>query len=155
MPQIDCPCCGAKINLTVEPVSALSDMLGAPKSRPAKSEYAAVRDTPKHYTTQPQPVKAAPLPKVPEKKYRTNTDIGAFRQALLDAGFSKQADSQIFNDKNVDSRRLKLWFGRSVVTGSVASRELLDQALKHYFGDRLISHGEHEYEYSYIVRLKL
>lgn len=165
MQKVECPCCGANLRIVVEPISALT--LPDTKSRPAKSEYAKVRDhglpEPKHYPTMP-PV-AAPLPKVPEKKYRTNTDVGAFRQALADAGFVEQAaDGLIFNDKNVDSRRLKLWFGKAVVDGSKAQMWALNEALKKYFGDRLISHGKYVSEgymadvkgcTSYIVRLEL
>lgn len=157
MHQVDCPCCGAKLRVVVEAVSAL-DLL-EPKSRPAKSEYATVRDS------VPRPVVPAPLPKAPAKKYRTNTDVGAFRQALYDAGFRQgQADGPIFNDKGVDSRRLKLWFGKDIVDGSKVQMWALNKALKKYFGDRLISHGKYVSEgymagmkgrTSYIVRLEL
>lgn len=155
MNKVECPCCGAKLRVVVEAASALSD-LGAP-SRPAKSEYAAVRDTP--------PVAPKPLviPKVEPKKYRTDTDIGAFRQALADAGFTEQAENGIFfNDKNVDSRRLKLWFGRAVVEAEDWQANALKAALLKYFGNRLIMCGSYATEWdhrrnrtSYIVRLKL
>lgn len=156
MNQIDCPCCGAKLKLTLEPVSVL-DLLG-PKSRPAKSEYAVVRDTP----ARPAP-KPLVIPKVEPKKYRTNTDVGAFRQALADAGFAEQAENGIFfNDKNVDNRRLKLWFGRAVVEAEDWQANALKAALLKYFGDRLIMCGSYATEWdkrrgtlSYIVRLKL
>ena len=146
MNQIECPCCGSKLKLTLEPVSAL-DLLG-PKSRPAKSEYAVVRDT--------------PPPKVEPKKYRTDTDVGAFRQALADAGFTEQAENGIFfNDKNDRSRRLKLWFGGSVVNADEHQRQQLHDALLKYFGDRMIMCGSYtsnngwRKHTSYIVRLKL
>ena len=152
MNQIECPCCGSKLKLTIEPVSAL-DLLG-PKSRPAKSEYAVVRDTP--------PPKPLVIPKVEPKKYRTNTDVGAFRQALADAGFTEQAaDGLIFNDKNDRSRRLKLWFGGSVVNADEHQRQQLHDALLKYFGDRMIMCGSYtsnngwRKHTSYIVRLKL
>lgn len=152
MNQIECPCCGSKLKLTLEPVSAL-DLLG-PKSRPAKSEYAVVRDTP--------PPKPLVIPKVEPKKYRTNTDVGAFRQALADAGFTEQAaDGLIFNDKNDRSRRLKLWFGGSVVNADEHQRQQLHDALLKYFGDRMIMCGSYtsnngwRKHTSYIVRLKL
>lgn len=152
MNQIECPCCGSKLKLTLEPVSAL-DLLG-PKSRPAKSEYAVVRDTP--------PPKPLVIPKVEPKKYRTNTDVGAFRQALADAGFTEQAaDGLIFNDKNDRSRRLKLWFGGSVVNADEHQRQQLRDALLKYFGDRMIMCGSYtsnngwRKHTSYIVRLKL
>lgn len=156
MNQIDCPCCGAKLKLTLEPVSAL-DLLG-PKSRPAKSEYAVVRDTPAR--SAPKPLV---IPKVEPKKYRTDTDVGAFRQALADAGFVEQAENGIFfNDKNVDSRRLKLWFGRAVVEAEDWQANALKAALLKYFGNRLIMCGSYATEWdhrrnrtSYIVRLKL
>lgn len=162
MQKVECPCCGANLRIVVEPISALT--LPDTKSRPAKSEYAKVRDhglpEPKHYPTMP-PV-AAPLPKVPEKKYRTNTDVGAFRQALADAGFVEQAaDGLIFNDKNVDSRRLKLWFGGSVVNADEHQRQQLRDALLKYFGDRMIMCGSYtsnngwRKHTSYVVRLKL
>lgn len=154
MHQVNCPCCGANLRVVVEAVSAL-DLLG-PKSRPAKSEYATVRDS------VPRPVVPAPLPKVPEPMYRINTDVGAFRQALHDAGFVKQAeDGAIFNDKNVDSRRLKLYFGGAVADASKAQKEKLGDALKKYFGERLLEHGPYiggcwrgPYT-AYIVRLGL
>lgn len=154
MHQVNCPCCGAKLRVVVEAVSAL-DLLGA-KSRPAKSEYATVRDS------VPPPVVPAPLPKVPEKKYRTNTDVGAFRQALHDAGFVRQAeDGTIFNDKNVDSRRLKLYFGGAVANADDDQRRKFADALKKYFGARLLDHGTYigacfrgTYT-SYVVRLAL
>ena len=152
MNQIECPCCGSKLKLTLEPVSAL-DLLG-PKSRPAKSEYAVVRDTP--------PPKPLVIPKVEPKKYRTNTDVGAFRQALADAGFTEQAENGIFfNDKNDRSRRLKLWFGGSVVNADEHQRQQLHDALLKYFGDRMIMCGSYtsnngwRKHTSYIVRLKL
>lgn len=152
MNQIECPCCGSKLKLTLEPVSAL-DLLG-PKSRPAKSEYAVVRDTP--------PPKPLVIPKVEPKKYRTNTDVGAFRQALADAGFTGQAKNGIFfNDKNDRSRRLKLWFGGSVVNADEHQRQQLHDALLKYFGDRMIMCGSYtsnngwRKHTSYIVRLKL
>jgi hypothetical protein len=157
MDKVECPCCGAKLKITVEPFSALSD-LGAP-SRPAKSQYATVRDTP--------PMRPAPkplvIPKVEPKKYRTNTDIGAFRQALADAGFVEQAENGIFfNDKNVDSRRLKLWFGTAVVDAEEWQGQALRAALLKYFGDRLIMCGSYATAWdqrrgrkSYIVRLEL
>lgn len=152
MNQIECPCCGSKLKLTLEPVSAL-DLLG-PKSRPAKSEYAVVRDTP--------PPKPLVIPKVEPKKYRTNTDVGAFRQALADAGFTEQAENGIFfNDKNDRSRRLKLWFGGSVVNADEHQRQQLHDALLKYFGDRMIMCGSYtsnngwRKRTSYIVRLKL
>lgn len=152
MNQIECPCCGSKLKLTLEPVSAL-DLLG-PKSRPAKSEYAVVRDTP--------PPKPLVIPKVEPKKYRTGTDVGAFRQALADAGFTEQAaDGLIFNDKNDRSRRLKLWFGGSVVNADEHQRQQLHDALLKYFGDRMIMCGSYtsnngwRKHTSYIVRLKL
>ncbi len=152
MNQIDCPCCGAKLRVVVEAVSALGD-LGSP-SRPAKSEYAVVRDTP--------PPKPLVIPKVEPKKYRTNTDVGAFRQALADAGFTEQAaDGLIFNDKNDRSRRLKLWFGGSVVNADEHQRQQLHDALLKYFGDRMIMCGSYtsnngwRKHTSYIVRLKL
>lgn len=156
MNQIDCPCCGAKLKLTLEPVSVL-DLLG-PKSRPAKSEYAVVRDAP----ARPAP-KPLVIPKVEPKKYRTDTDIGAFRQALADAGFTEQAENGIFfNDKNVDNRRLKLWFGRAVVEAEQWQANALNAALLKYFGNRLIMCGSYATEWdkhrnrlSYIVRLKL
>ena len=156
MNKVECPCCGAKLRVVVEAVSALGD-LGAP-SRPAKSEYAAVRDTP----TRPAP-KPLAITKVEPKKYRTDTDIGAFRQALADAGFTEQAENGIFfNDKNVDSRRLKLWFGRAVVEAEQWQANALNAALLKYFGDRLIMCGSYATEWdkhrnrlSYIVRLKL
>lgn len=151
MNQIECPCCGSKLKLTLEPVSAL-DLLG-PKSRPVKSEYAVVRDTP--------PPKPLVIPKVEPKKYRTNTDVGAFRQALADAGFTEQAaDGLIFNDKNDRSRRLKLWFGGSVVNADEHQRQQLHDALLKYFGDRMIMCGSYtsnngwRKHTSYIVRLK-
>ena len=131
--QVDCPCCGSKLEVTVSPVSALS--LGDSKSQPAQSQYAVVR---------PDTAKVAPIPTPSQKKYRINTDIGAFRQALADAGFVEQAeDGTIFNDKNVNSRRLKLWFGRAVCDAPVEQKEALGNALKKYFGDRLIDHGSH------------
>lgn len=152
MNQIECPCCGSKLKLTLEPVSAL-DLLG-PKSRPAKSEYAVVRDTP--------PPKPLVIPNVEPKKYRTGTDVGAFRQALADAGFTEQAaDGLIFNDKNDRSRRLKLWFGGSVVNADEHQRQQLRDALLKYFGDRMIMCGSYtsnngwRKHTSYIVRLKL
>lgn len=152
MNQIECPCCGSKLKLTLEPVSAL-DLLG-PKSRPAKSEYAVVRDTP--------PPKPLVIPKVEPKKYRTGTDVGAFRQALADAGFTEQAENGIFfNDKNDRSRRLKLWFGGSVVNADEHQRQQLHDALLKYFGDRMIMCGSYtsnngwRKHTSYIVRLKL
>lgn len=157
MNKVECPCCGAKLKITVEPFSALSD-LGAP-TRPAKSEYAAVRDTP--------PMRPAPkplvIPKVEPKKYRTDTDIGAFRQALADAGFVEQAENGIFfNDKNVDNRRLKLWFGTAVVDAEEWQANALKAALLKYFGDRLIMCGSYATAWdqrrgrkSYIVRLEL
>lgn len=153
MNQIECPCCGSKLKLTLEPVSALD--LQGPKSRPAKSEYAVVRDTP--------PPKPLVIPKVKPKKYRTDTDVGAFRQALADAGFVEQAENGFFfNDKNVDSRRLKLWFGRAVVEADQWQVDALKAALLKYFGDRLIMCGSYATEWdrhrnrmSYIVRLKL
>lgn len=152
MNQIECPCCGSKLKLTLEPVSAL-DLLG-PKSRPAKSEYAVVRDTP--------PPKPLVIPKVEPKKYRTDTDVGAFRQALADAGFTEQAENGIFfNDKNDRSRRLKLWFGGSVVNADEHQRQQLHDALLKYFGDRMIMCGSYtsnngwRKHTSYIVRLKL
>ena len=152
MNKVECPCCGSKLKLTLEPVSAL-DLLG-PKSRPAKSEYAVVRDTP--------PPKPLVIPKVEPKKYRTNTDVGAFRQALADAGFTEQAaDGLIFNDKNDRSRRLKLWFGGSVVNADEHQRQQLHDALLKYFGDRMIMCGSYtsnngwRKHTSYIVRLKL
>lgn len=148
MNQIECPCCGSKLKLTLEPVSAL-DLLG-PKSRPAKSEYAVVRDTP------------PPKPLVIPKKYRTDTDVGAFRQALADAGFTEQAENGIFfNDKNDRSRRLKLWFGGSVVNADEHQRQQLHDALLKYFGVRMIMCGSYtsnngwRKHTSYIVRLKL
>lgn len=151
MNQIECPCCGSKLKLTLEPVSAL-DLLG-PKSRPAKSEYAVVRDTP--------PPKPLVIPKVEPKKYRTDTDVGAFRQALADAGFTEQAENGIFfNDKNDRSRRLKLWFGGSVVNADEHQRQQLHDALLKYFGDRMIMCGSYtsnngwRKHTSYIVRLK-
>ena len=151
--QVDCPCCGSKLEVTVSPVSALS--LSDSKSRPAQSHYAAVRPD-------PVPPKAAPIPTPPQKKYRTNTDAGAFRQALADAGFVKQAeDGTIFNDKNVNSRRLKLWFGRAVCDAPAEQKEALGNALKKYFGDRLIDHGSHAgfcwrgTTMSYVVNLSL
>lgn len=52
--QVDCPCCGSKLEVTVSPVSALS--LSDSKSRPAQSQYAAVRPD-------PVPPKAAPIPR--------------------------------------------------------------------------------------------
>ena len=157
MNKVECPCCGAKLKITVEPFSALSD-LGAP-SRPAKSEYAAVRDTP---PMRPVP-KPLVIPKVEPKKYRTNTDIGAFRQALADAGFVEQAENGIFfNDKNVDTRRLKLWFGTAVVDAEEWQANALKAALLKYFGDRLIMCGSYATAWdqrrgrkSYIVRLEL
>lgn len=152
MNQIECPCCGSKLKLTLEPVSAL-DLLG-PKSRPAKSEYAVIRDTP--------PPKPLVIPKVEPKKYRTDTDVGAFRQALADAGFTEQAENGIFfNDKNDRSRRLKLWFGGSVVNADEHQRQQLHDALLKYFGDRMIMCGSYtsnngwRKHTSYIVRLKL
>lgn len=152
MNQIECPCCGSKLKLTLEPVSAL-DLLG-PKSHPAKSEYAVVRDTP--------PPKPLVIPKVEPKKYRTDTDVGAFRQALADAGFTEQAENGIFfNDKNDRSRRLKLWFGGSVVNADEHQRQQLHDALLKYFGDRMIMCGSYtsnngwRKHTSYIVRLKL
>lgn len=152
MNQIECPCCGSKLKLTLEPVSAL-DLLG-PKSRPAKSEYAVVRDTP--------PPKPLVIPKVEPKKYRTDTDVGAFRQALADAGFTEQAENGIFfNDKNDRSRRLKLWFGGSVVNADEHQRQQLHDALLKYFGVRMIMCGSYtsnngwRKHTSYIVRLKL
>lgn len=166
MEKVECPCCGAKLKITVdpfsvEPLSALSE-LGAP-SRPAKSEYAAVRETP---TTRPGPtplVIRLDIPLVKPKKYRTDTDIGAFRQALADAGFVEQAENGIFfNDKNVDSRRLKLWFGNAVVNANEKQDRALNNALLKYFGDRLIMCGSYAAAWdqprgrkSYIVRLKL
>ena len=151
--QVDCPCCGSKLEVTVSPVSALA--LSDSKSRPAQSQYAAVRPD-------PVPPKAAPIPTPPQKKYRTNTDVGAFRQALADVGFVKQAeDGTIFNDKNVNSRRLKLWFGRAVCDATNEQKEALDNALKKYFGDRLLDHGPHSgfcwrgVTMSYVVNLSL
>lgn len=155
MNQIECPCCGSKLKLALEPVSAL-DLLG-PKSRPAKSEYAVVRDTPAR--SAPKPLV---IPKVEPKKYRTNTDVGAFRQALADAGFTEQAENGIFfNDKNDRSRRLKLWFGGSVVNADEHQRQQLHDALLKYFGVRMIMCGSYtsnngwRKHTSYIVRLKL
>jgi len=150
--QVDCPCCGSKLKVELTPVSALD--LGAEKSRPAKSEYAIVRPD-------PIPVKPAPVPQAPVKKYRTDTFTGKFRQALADAGFTKQADAgQIFNDKGVTGRRLKLWFGRAVREASDDQKMQLDVALKKYFGDDLVSHGAHYSDSwqgtttSYVVYLK-
>ena len=160
MNQIECPCCGSKLKLTLEPVSAL-DLLG-PKSRPAKSEYATVRDTPTRDKLNLAVKAPLVIPKVEPKKYRTNTDIGAFRQALADAGFTEQAaDGLIFNDKNDRSRRLKLWFGGSVVNADEHQRQQLHDALLKYFGDRMIMCGSYtsnngwRKHTSYIVRLKL
>lgn len=147
--QVDCPCCGSKLEVTVSALS-LSDS----ESRPAQSQYAARLD--------PVPPKAAPIPTPPPKKYRTNTDAGAFRQALADAGFVKQAeDGTIFNDKNVNSRRLKLWFGRAVCDATGEQKEALGNALKKHFGDRLLDHGPHSsfcwrgVTMSYVVNLSL
>lgn len=155
MNKVECPCCGAKLRVVVEAASALSD-LGAP-SRPAKSEYAAVRDTP------PAAPKPLVIPKVEPKKYRTDTDTGAFRQALYDAGFVDQAErGSIFNDKGQETRRLKLWFARSVVNAEDWQQQALKAALLKYFGKRLIMCGSYANTWdkrcgrvSYIVRLEL
>ena len=95
------------------------------------------------------------------KKFRTNTDVGSFRQALYNAGFIDRADELIFNDKNVDSRRLKLWFAGSVVNATEAQKQKLDLALQAQFGDRLLRHGAIKgstwrgHVMSYAVHLKL
>lgn len=159
MNKVECPCCGAKLKITVEPFSALSDL--GPASRPAKSQYATVRDTPTRDKL--NIAVKAPLPEVPKKKYRVDTDIGAFRQALADAGFADQAENgSFFNDKGVERRRLKLWFGRAVCEAPEQQRQQLTTALLKYFGDRLIMNGSYANEWdrrcnrlSYIVRLKL
>lgn len=161
MDKVECPCCGAKLKITVEPFSALSD-LGAP-TRPATSEYATVRDTPTRDKLNLAVKAPLVIPKVEPKKYRTDTDIGAFRQALADAGFVEQAENGIFfNDKNVDSRRLKLWFGTAVVDAEEWQGQALRAALLKYFGDRLIMCGSYATAWdqrrgrkSYIVRLEL
>lgn len=150
--QVDCPCCGSNLKVELARVSALD--LGGEKSRPAKSEYAIVRPD-------PIPGKPAPTPQAPVKKYRIDTFTGKFRQALTDAGFTKQAeDGQIFNDKGVTGRRLKLWFGRAVCEAADEQKMQLDVALKKYFGEDLVSHGAHYSSSwqgkstSYVVHLK-
>ena len=140
MSKCKCPNCGTKFKLK------------AKKLKDKVAEY--VEEIVPHMNT------CKPLPKA--KKYRTNTDVGAFRQALADAGFTEQAaDGLIFNDKNDRSRRLKLWFGGSVVNADEHQRQQLHDALLKYFGDRMIMCGSYtsnngwRKHTSYIVRLKL
>lgn len=109
----------------------------------------------------PDRAPALKLSKAPvAKKYRTNTDVGAFRQALHDAGFTDEADNIIFNDKRQNSRRLKLWFGRNVFDASAAKQRKLAAALSRHFGNRLVEtsadtgKGPGGRTFSFIVRLK-
>lgn len=88
-------------------------------------------------------------------KFRVNTDIGAFRQALYDAGYIDAAVNFIYNDKRAKNRRLKSWclvnyYRPDRQTGSI---EQLAIALEKYFGDRLISHNRYKGN-NYIVCLK-
>lgn len=144
MYKCTCPRCGGELQIELKASSALQ--LPTAMSRPSKSEYAVVRDTPRARPRPPEPVANKP-------KYQIDTDTGAFRQALFEASFVKGADGTIFNDKNVDSRRLKLWGGQINAHGTTTQLRRLDAALKKYFGDRLISHGT--YGSSYVVRLTL
>ena len=135
-----CPNCGTKFKLKI-------------KAKKDKAE--------------PTPVRPAPMPTFnltspKPKKYRTTTDVGAFRQALYNCGFATAADSHIFNDKNTDSRRLKLWFASDVLNSSVDSRDKLRNELVAQFGDRLLMCGSYHQKsdhrpnrVSYIIRLKL
>jgi hypothetical protein len=83
--SIQCPHCQGTINVTITMTA------GDP---PAKVE----------------PPVADPIPTVkPATTFRTNTDVGLFRQCLHDVGLPLSArDGSIYNDKNTASRRLKL-----------------------------------------------
>lgn len=127
--ELNCPCCGNKLNVELHPVSNLSD-LGAP-GKPAESEYAQLRPC-----VAPQPV-VAPLPEV-KPKFRVSTDTGKFRQALHDAGFDQAAtDGIIYNDPRDGGNRLKLYFARSIVDASDEQLDKLKACLGEQFGDRL------------------
>lgn len=154
MLETKCPCCGMSLRVVVEAVSALH----VPKEQPriSKSEYASVRDAVGSMT--------ADVVQKQQAKFHVHTDIGKFRQALYNAGFVEQAENGFFfNDKNVDSRRLKLWFAAPVIDASDDQKKKLEIALQDQFGDSLLSHGVYyqnrgwgqPQRRSYIIRLKL
>ena len=86
------------------------------------------------------------------------TDVAKFREALAGAGFDN--DGTIFNDKRLNSRRLKLWAGHGVTVAPHRQKVKLVSNLQDQFGDRLISVDSRTVvsmrrPTSVIVRLKL
>ena len=97
-------------------------------------------------------------------KFALHTDMGQFRKALWLAGYHDlAANATIFNDKNTESRCLKVWFARTILESNGKQKGRLVDELVNQFGDRLIECGEytscHESYYphpdSYIIRLTL
>lgn len=147
-----CPHCGTKFKMVTKKIISLG--------KNAKHLESDVEEA----------LFVAPLPTIPAKvkapakvkKFRTDTDVGTFRQALYNCGFAAAADQIIFNDKNTDSRRLKLWFAGDVLNASAARKEQLMEELNALFGDRLLMCGSYNQKcgwrpnrVSYIVRLAL
>jgi len=68
-------------------------------------------------------------------------DIGKFRKALHESGFTEQATNIIFNDNSKDNmrRRLKLWFSTAVFNAPQTQQRKLEHKLKQAFGDRWIT----------------
>lgn len=134
--ELNCPCCGSKLQVDLQPVSNLSN-LGTP-GKPAKSEYAQVRPSAPRPFIAPKPTVATPLPKV-KPLFRANTDTGKFRQALYDAGFQQTAiNGTVYNDPRVGGNRLKLYFARSVADANTQQMDELNNQLLKQFGDRLL-----------------
>ncbi len=75
------------------------------------------------------------------RKLDLTSDNGKFRAALLLAGFFKEAECIVFNDKNLNSRRLKLWRAQTIATAPKTQVALLLGWLSAFFGERFINHG--------------
>lgn len=69
------------------------------------------------------------------------TDSGKFRMALVRAGFSESAKTQIYNHvrSSTGHRRLKLWMADVVNDAGTETQHLLEAHLKALFGDRYLT----------------
>jgi len=74
-------------------------------------------------------------------KLDLTSDNGKFRAALLLSGFFNEAECIVFNDKNQNDRRLKLWRGQAVANASKKQTALLMSWLRTFFGERFMGHG--------------
>lgn len=137
--SIECPHCKGTINVTIT--------LTAGDPPPMKI-----------MPSDEKPVTAAPA--TPTPSFRINTDVGRFRQCLHDVGLVVSANArQIYNDKNLASRRIKLdWISLSERAmwedpDTVLAQDLV-QCCREAFGERFIRAEKHG-GYGFVLYLDL